>query len=147
MRLDHDLIALVVGGLLKKRSTLFLTKDLATADDLGSRFEAAFTDISEREYGLSGAAVDLKLSPKNPSFIKHANGGWVFFYPVDDIMPDEVGGHPDRVFWPSQGLEYYPVTFPHWSRLRLEGHIWYPVSEERPPRESGTAWDRLMEDD
>ena len=34
MKLDRDLIALLVGGLHKKYSTLFLTKDLAQADDL-----------------------------------------------------------------------------------------------------------------
>lgn len=147
VRLDRELISLVIECLLQKHSALFLTKDLATADDLGARFEAAFNDIVSEQFGIPEASVALKFSTANPSFIRHANGAWIFFYPVNDITPDEVGSFPDSVFWPTQGLDYFRVSFPHWSKLRNEGHIWHPLSEVTSVREADSAWAHLLNDD
>ena len=67
---------------------------------------------------------------------------------MHDILPEEVGGVPDYVFWPTEGLDYNIVTFKYWSRYRVQfGRIWHDVVLTPTTREVDSAWARLLEDD
>jgi hypothetical protein len=140
VRLDRKLFELAVADLLLGRSILFLTKNSIAAEELAQRFTDGFIEIA-------AGRANIKPAEANPVFIRITNGAWIFFYDAADIEPDEVGGPPDRVYWPSEGLDYHVVSFTAWADARRAGHRWYPIEASPEPREADTAWDRLLADD
>jgi hypothetical protein len=153
-RLTRELLVEVAAAAMNKERTVFLCQSIEQADRLADRFRKALIDEAI-EGGMGDVAARTKLfrpPGSNPSFVQLTNGGWVFFYPANDLTADEDIGGPEHVYWPSEGGNYEKVTYNFWRNERRKGCIYRPVTTaeaKAPPKKKGprTAWDRLLEDD
>lgn len=153
-RLTRELLVEVAGAAMEKKRMVFLCQTIEQADRLADRFRKALIDEAiEQGMGDVKARTKLFRPPgSNPSFVQLMNGGWVFFYPANDLTADEDIGGPEFVYWPSEGGNYEKVTYSFWQNERRKGCIYRPVTTaeaKTPPKKKGprTAWDRLLEDD
>ena len=155
-RLTRALLVEVAKSAIEHGRLVFLchaSGGLALADRLSDRFRKALIDEAV-EQGWSQITARTKLfrpAGSNPSFVQLTSGGWVFFYPANDLTADEDIGGPEFVYWPSEGGNYEKVSYDFWRRERRTGCIYRPVTtaEAKPPKKKGprTAWDRVLEDD
>jgi hypothetical protein len=153
-RLNKELLVEVANAAMNRGRIVFLCQDLPQADRLADRFRKALVDEA-----IEGGMGDVKARTKlfrppgaNASFVQLTNGGWVFFYPANDLSADENIGSPEHMYWPSEGGNYERVTYEFWQKERRKGCIYRPVTTAEakvPPKKKGprTAWDRLLEDD
>ncbi len=153
-RLTRELLIEVAQAAIDKRRIIFLCQDLQQADRLADRFRKALIDeaVSQGVAEISARTRLFRPAGNNPSFVQMLNGGWVFFYPANDLSAEDDIGHAEIVYWPSEGGNYEKVAFDLWRRERRKGCIYRPVTTaEAPPKrkkgERPTAWDRLLEDD
>lgn len=120
------------------KGVLFLTPDRTSTEEIVGRALRVATD----QILLKLPGVTLEEAERlfkygtSPWHILVSDGGWAFFFPVNELQPDEDVNNPDYVYCPDGDQAYVRVDYPEWKRKQQP-------SRAQVPR---TAWDRLNDD-
>ena len=143
---DKILIDAVLDGL--KAGVVFLvdsendTKDVAL---LAKKTEHLASGALIQQLGEI-AARKFFVKSENPWILRTSFGGWVFFYPIEEIAPDmswEGLGQPSIVYWPDANGSYASVPWALWATQRIVGNVWRPTAP--PADHPRNIWERLRD--
>ena len=143
--LDRDLLDEVAVSALQKQRVIFLVKDQDQADRVAATFRTILCEVAARD----DTAFQMKPPGSNPSFIQLKAGGWVSFFGVPDLSPQDNVGQANLVWWPTEGGLYACLNYATWKRERKLS-TFRPVAPEdvvQKVRQGGppTAWEVLMD--
>lgn len=146
--LDEVLIDAMADAVEKGR-VLFLIDGKDEIGAIARRTRRLAEDKVRDRLGADGANRLFQPST-NDWLLKTVTGGWLFFYPLEEIRPDDEVNDPAWVFWPTEKGEYKRIPYSEWQTLCRSGQRWCPTGKRATaPKKTGpkTAWDRLMDDD
>ena len=96
-------------------------------------------DFSEEE------AQSFILSSRVAWQVRLKSNGWVFFFPVHDLKPNDDVNNPAYVYAPGNRGQYEKQPYTRWRSAQVA-----PVSDDKNEQgevERKSFWSRLMEDD
>ena len=145
---NKTLINAVLDGL--KNGVIFLVdNEIETSEvhRLVKKTERLASEALVDQFGVEGARKFFVPS-ENAWILRTAFGGWVFFYPIEDLTPDtnmDPLGDPDFVYWPDVEGQYARVSWDQWSEHRTAGHTWRPKPTMKKVKGPRSIWERLRE--
>ena len=126
---------LVITPLASETDAIVTRAKALTIENL--MFNAEFSWQEAREYIMGST---------NPWQIRLKSRGWVFFFPMHDLKPNDDVGNPSYVYTPGKKEgSYDKLPYVMWRLTQVPS----PLPQEEVPvtAEPRSAWSRLMEDD
>jgi len=90
------------------------------------------------------SAEEYIVRSQVPWQIRLKSRGWVFFFPIHDLKPNDDVGNPSYVYSTGKKGTYEKLTYSSWKSTQIP-----PPTESvfDQDEEAKSAWSRLMEDD
>jgi len=150
MPVPDDTLIDAMADAAEGRGVLVVTPLASETDGIVARAKAITVKqlTLNADFTREEAQAFILVSP-NPWQVRLKSRGWVFFFPVHDLKPNDDVGNPSYVYSLSNKGAYEKLPYGRWRSLQVVP----PTPEETQQAQADATaepkslWSRLMEDD